>query len=145
MCGLNHVADLIAPGVTLVGHYRSDIHVAELTRKGSHRGAGLAVQHDVDVCRGGADRNAGAGQAREGAGDALAIDLVAGGTVGGVHLLAAGDKKINVIKVVRELTSLGLKEAKDLVDAAPKAIKEGVEKDEAEKIKASLEEQGAKV
>ena len=53
--------------------------------------------------------------------------------------------KINVIKVVRELTALGLKEAKDLVDAAPKPVKEGVTKDEAEKIKAALEEQGAKV
>ena len=56
-----------------------------------------------------------------------------------------GPNKIPVIKVVRELTGLGLKEAKDLVDAAPKAVKEGVTKDEAEKIKAALEEQGAKV
>ena len=62
-----------------------------------------------------------------------------------VVLLAAGDKKINVIKAVREITGLGLKEAKDLVDAAPKAVKEGIAKDEAEKIKAALEEQGAKV
>jgi large subunit ribosomal protein L7/L12 len=56
-----------------------------------------------------------------------------------------GPNKIPVIKVVRELTQLGLKEAKDLVDATPKAVKEGVTKDEAEKIKAALEEQGAKV
>ena len=62
-----------------------------------------------------------------------------------VVLSEVGPNKIPVIKVVRELTGLGLKEAKDLVDAAPKAIKEGVDKDEAEKIKASLEEQGAKV
>jgi large subunit ribosomal protein L7/L12 len=62
-----------------------------------------------------------------------------------VVLSAAGEKKIQVIKVVRELTGLGLKEAKDLVDAAPKPIKEGVGKDEADKIKAALEEQGAKV
>ena len=62
-----------------------------------------------------------------------------------VMLTAVGDKKINVIKAVREITGLGLKEAKDLVDAAPKPIKEGVAKDEAEKIKAALEEQGAKV
>ncbi len=62
-----------------------------------------------------------------------------------VVLTEVGPNKIPVIKVVRELTGLGLKEAKDLVDAAPKAVKEGVEKDEAEKIKASLEEQGAKV
>ena len=60
-------------------------------------------------------------------------------------LTEVGPNKIPVIKVVRELTNLGLKEAKDLVDAAPKPIKEGVAKDEAEKIKAALEEQGAKV
>ena len=62
-----------------------------------------------------------------------------------VVLTEVGPNKIPVIKVVRELTGLGLKEAKDLVDAAPKAVKEGVSKDEAEKIKAALEEQGAKV
>jgi large subunit ribosomal protein L7/L12 len=60
-------------------------------------------------------------------------------------LAEVGPNKIPVIKVVRELTGLGLKEAKDLVDAAPKPVKEGVGKDEAEKIKAALEEQGAKV
>jgi large subunit ribosomal protein L7/L12 len=60
-------------------------------------------------------------------------------------LAEVGPNKIPVIKVVRELTGLGLKEAKDLVDAAPKPIKEGVGKDEADKIKAALEEQGAKV
>ncbi len=60
-------------------------------------------------------------------------------------LTEVGPNKIPVIKVVRELTGLGLKEAKDLVDAAPKAVKEGVAKDEAEKIKAALEDQGAKV
>ena len=60
-------------------------------------------------------------------------------------LAEIGPNKIPVIKVVRELTGLGLKEAKDLVDATPKAVKEGVTKDEAEKIKAALEEQGAKV
>ena len=60
-------------------------------------------------------------------------------------LTEVGPNKIPVIKVVRELTNLGLKEAKDLVDAAPKPIKEGVAKDEAEKIKATLEKVGAKV
>ena len=60
-------------------------------------------------------------------------------------LTEVGPNKILVIKVVRELTGLGLKEAKDLVDAAPKPVKEGVARDEAEKIKAALEEQGAKV
>jgi large subunit ribosomal protein L7/L12 len=62
-----------------------------------------------------------------------------------VMLLAAGDKKINVIKVVREITGLGLKEAKDLVEAAPKAVKEGVPKADAEKLKAKIEAEGAKV
>jgi large subunit ribosomal protein L7/L12 len=60
-------------------------------------------------------------------------------------LTEIGPNKIPVIKVVRELTGLGLKEAKDLVDASPKAVKEGVTKDEAEKIKAALEEVGGKV
>jgi large subunit ribosomal protein L7/L12 len=60
-------------------------------------------------------------------------------------LAEVGPNKIPVIKVVRELTGLGLKEAKDLVDAAPKPVKEGVARDEADKIKAALEEQGAKV
>jgi large subunit ribosomal protein L7/L12 len=62
-----------------------------------------------------------------------------------VVLAAAGDKKIEVIKEVRALTGLGLKEAKDLVEGAPKNVKEGVSKDEAEKVKAQLEKAGAKV
>ncbi len=62
-----------------------------------------------------------------------------------VVLAAAGDKKIQVIKVVRELTGLGLKEAKDLVDGAPKSVKENVSKEDAAKMKAALEEQGATV
>jgi large subunit ribosomal protein L7/L12 len=62
-----------------------------------------------------------------------------------VMLASAGDKKIEVIKEVRAITGLGLKEAKDLVEGAPKAVKEGVTKDEAEKIKATLEKVGAKV
>ena len=62
-----------------------------------------------------------------------------------VVLAAVGDKKIEVIKEVRALTGLGLKEAKDLVEAAPKAVKEGVNKEEADKIKATLEKVGAKV
>ena len=62
-----------------------------------------------------------------------------------VVLAAAGDKKIEVIKEVRALTGLGLKEAKDLVEGAPKPVKEGVSKDEAEKVKATLEKVGAKV
>ncbi len=62
-----------------------------------------------------------------------------------VVLAAVGDKKIEVIKEVRALTGLGLKEAKDLVEAAPKPVKEGIAKDEAEKVKAQLEKAGAKV
>jgi len=62
-----------------------------------------------------------------------------------VVLTSAGQKKIGVIKVVREITGLGLKEAKELVDSAPKPVKEGVSKDEAEEIKAKLEEAGATV
>jgi len=62
-----------------------------------------------------------------------------------VVLAAAGDKKINVIKVVREITGLGLKEAKDLVEGAPKSVKDGVPKADAEKLKAKLEAEGAKV
>ena len=62
-----------------------------------------------------------------------------------VVLAAAGDKKINVIKAVREITQLGLKEAKDLVEGAPKPVKDGVPKADAEKLKAKLEAEGAKV
>jgi large subunit ribosomal protein L7/L12 len=86
---------------------------------------------------------------------AAAMPGAAGATAGAVAaeektefdviLSAAGDKKIQVIKVVRELTGLGLKEAKDLVDGAPKAVKEKIAKAEAEEIKKKLEEQGATV
>ncbi|HIE59229.1 MAG TPA: 50S ribosomal protein L7/L12 [Persephonella sp.] len=85
----------------------------------------------------------------------VAAAPAAGGAAGGaaeeektefdVILQSPGDKKINVIKVVREITGLGLKEAKELVDNAPKPIKEGVSKEEAEQIKAKLEEAGATV
>mgnify|MGYP001482356184 CR=1 FL=1 len=84
-----------------------------------------------------------------------AAPAVAGGEAGAgavaekdefdVVLSAAGDKKVNVIKVVRSVTGLGLKEAKDLVDGAPNTIKEGASKDEAEDIKKQLEEAGASV
>ncbi len=87
---------------------------------------------------------------------AVAVAAMPGGAAAGaapveekteftVVLAAAGDKKIEVIKEVRALTGLGLKEAKDLVEGAPKPVKEGVAKDEAEKIKAQLEKAGAKV
>lgn len=83
--------------------------------------------------------------AMPGAGGAAAAAAVEEKTEFAVHLTNAGDKKINVIKVVREVTSLGLKEAKDLVDGAPKVVKEGVSKDEAEAIKKKFVEVGATV
>jgi len=78
----------------------------------------------------------GGGDAAEAAEEQTAFDVV---------LTGAGDKKIQVIKVVRELTGLGLKEAKDLVDGAPKPVKDGVSKEDAAKMKTALEEQGATV
>jgi large subunit ribosomal protein L7/L12 len=86
-----------------------------------------------------------AGAAPAAAGAAPAAEAAEEQTEFTATLTEIGPNKIPVIKVVRELTGLGLKEAKDLVDAAPKAVKEGIAKDEAEKIKAALEEQGAKV
>ncbi len=79
------------------------------------------------------------------AGEADAGAEEAGGGVKNVVLASAGGQKIAVIKVVREITGLGLKEAKDIVDAAPKAVKEGVESAEAEELKKKLEEAGATV
>ena len=87
---------------------------------------------------------------------AAPVAVAAGGAAGGaaaaeektefdVILASAGDKKINVIKEVRGITGLGLKEAKDLVEGAPKPVKEGIPKDEAEKVKEALEKAGAKV
>jgi large subunit ribosomal protein L7/L12 len=78
----------------------------------------------------------GGGQAAAAVEEKTAFDVV---------LASAGDKKIQVIKVVRELTNLGLKEAKDLVEGAPKAVKTGVSKEDAESMKKKLEESGAKV
>ena len=77
-------------------------------------------------------------------GDAGAEEDAGGGVVN-IELTAAGDKKIDVIKEVRAITELGLKEAKDLVESAPKPLKEGVKKEEAEEIKKKLEAVGAKV
>ena len=83
---------------------------------------------------------------------AVAVPATGGGDAGGeeksefdVVLTAAGGSKLAVVKLVKELTGLGLKEAKDIVDSAPKAIKEGVAKDEAEALKTQLEEAGAEV
>ena len=74
-----------------------------------------------------------------------AAEADSGGGVVNIELTAAGDKKIDVIKEVRAITELGLKEAKDLVESAPKPLKEGVKKEEAEEIKKKLEAVGAKV
>ncbi len=79
------------------------------------------------------------------AGPAAAAAVVEEQTEFNVMLLESGEKKVNVIKVVRELTGLGLKEAKAVVDSAPGVVKEGVSKDEAEAAKKALEEAGAKV
>ncbi len=79
------------------------------------------------------------------AGPAAAAPAVEEQTEFTVMLVTAGDKKINVIKEVRAITGLGLKEAKALVDEAPKPVKEGVSKEEAEKMKAQLEEAGAQI
>ena len=83
--------------------------------------------------------------AAAGGGAAAAAEAPAEKTEFDVILAAIGEKKVNVIKVVRAVTSLGLKEAKDLVEAAPKAVKEGVNKEEAAKIKKQLEDAGATV
>ena len=79
---------------------------------------------------------AGAGEAAEAPAEQTAFDVI---------LKAAGPSKLAVVKLVKDLTGLGLKEAKDLVDGAPKAVKEGISKDEAEGLKKSLEEAGAEV
>lgn len=99
----------------------------------------MKTTYGIEAAAGGAVVMAGGG------GGAAAAAPVEEKTSFDVVLAAAGEKKIQVIKVVREATGLGLKEAKDLVDGAPKPVKEGVSKDEAEKLKKLLEEQGAKV
>jgi large subunit ribosomal protein L7/L12 len=99
----------------------------------------LKETHGIEAAAGGAVMMAapgGGGAAAEAPEEKSTFDVV---------LKNAGDKKIQVIKVVRAATGLGLKEAKDLVEAAPKTVKEGLQKDEAEKLKKELEEQGATV
>ena len=103
----------------------------------------LKDEYGIEPAAGGAVMVAG-----EAAGGSGGADGAAGGdekSEFNVILKAAGDKKINVIKEVRTITGLGLKEAKDLVEAGGKAVKEGVPKDEAEEIKKKLEEAGAEV
>lgn len=108
------------------------LQLAELIKMVEERfGVTAAAPMAVAAAPGG-----GGGQAAAAAEEKTAFDVVLSG---------AGDKKIQVIKVVRELTSLGLKEAKDLVEGAPKTVKSGVTKEEAESMKKKLEENGAKV
>ena len=100
----------------------------------------LKDKHGIEAAAGGVMMAGGGG-----GGAAAPAEKAEEKTTFDVVLKAAGDKKIQVIKVVRTHTGLGLKEAKDLVDGAPKTVKENLPKDEAEKIKKELEEQGATV
>ncbi len=108
------------------------LEAAELSKK-LEEAWGVSAAAPVAVA---AAPGAGGGEAAEAAVEKTEFDVV---------LAAIGDKKINVIKEVRAITGLGLKEAKDLVEAAPKPVKEGVGKDEAEEAKKKLEEAGATV
>ena len=101
----------------------------------------LKDEHGIEPAAGGVMMPAGAG----GAGGGAAAPVEEAKSTFDVVLKAGGDKKIQVIKVVRAATQLGLKEAKDLVEGAPKVVKEGLDKAEAEKLKKELEEQGATV
>ncbi|MBI5182706.1 MAG: 50S ribosomal protein L7/L12 [Nitrospirae bacterium] len=107
------------------------IELAELVKKIEEK-YGVTAVAPVAVAAGGAPGAAAPAAAEE----KTAFDVI---------LASAGDKKIQVIKVVRELTNLGLKEAKDVVDGAPKSLKSGISKEDADKFKAKLEEVGAKV
>jgi large subunit ribosomal protein L7/L12 len=109
------------------------IEAAELSKKLEEKWGVSAAAPVAVAAAGGA---AGGGAPAEAAAEKTEFTVV---------LAAAGDKKINVIKEVRAITSLGLKEAKDLVEGAPKPVKEGVNKDEAAKIKKQLEDAGATV
>jgi large subunit ribosomal protein L7/L12 len=101
----------------------------------------LKDTYQIEPAAGGAVVMAGGG----GGGGGAAAEAEAPKSTFDVVLKAAGDKKIQVIKVVRELTGLGLKEAKDLVEGAPKVVKENLSKEDAEKLKKELEEQGGVV
>ena len=102
----------------------------------------LKETHGIEAAAGGVVMAAGPGGGNTGG---APTEAAAEKTTFDVVLKASGDKKIQVIKVVRAATGLGLKEAKDLVEGAPKTVKEGLGKDEAEKLKKELEEQGATV
>ncbi len=111
--------------------------IASLTLKEAvDLGEYMKVTYGIEPAAAGAVMVAGGGGGAAAVEEKSSFDVI---------LKAVGDKKIQVIKVVREITGLGLKEAKDVVDGAPKPVKQGLTKEEAEKIKASLEEQGATV
>src|SRR4249919_3917046 len=126
---------MAASGVDKVFDELGKMSVLELVelKKKIEEEWGVTAAAPVAVAAPGAAVGAAAGEAAE---EQTAFDVM---------LTGAGDKKIQVIKVVRAVTGLGLKEAKDLVDGAPNAVKEAVAKDEAESIKAQLEEAGAEV
>jgi len=124
------VADIQAIATELSG--LSVMQVAELVKTLEEKWGVSAAAAAPVMMAGGAGASAPAAAAEE-------------KTEFAVHLMAAGANKINVIKAVREVTSLGLKEAKDLVDGAPKVVKEGVTKDEAAAMKKKFEEAGAQV
>jgi large subunit ribosomal protein L7/L12 len=105
----------------------------------------LKEKHGIEAAAGGVMMAAGGGGGGGGGGAAAPAEKEAEKTTFDVVLKTAGDKKIQVIKVVRAATGLGLKEAKDLVEGAPKTVKENIEKADAEKLKKELEEQGATV
>jgi len=121
---------------------------AKITKIGDEL-AGLTLKEAVDL----GDYMKDTYDIEAAAGGAMMMAAPAAGEGGGeeektsfdVVLTGAGDKKIGVIKAVREITSLGLKEAKELVDSAPKAVKEGLSKEEADQLKTQLEEVGASV
>ena len=114
--------------------YLEGVSVLELSELVKEREEKFGVSAAAPVAVAAAGPGAGGGEA-----------AAAEQTEFSVVLTAVGDKKIQVIKAVREVTGLGLKEAKELVDGAPKPVKEGVAKEEAEELKAKLEEQGATV
>ncbi len=123
----------VAPEIKKLGDKLVELTLKQAVDLGKY----LKDEYDIEPAAGAAVVPAapGAGAAEE-AEEQTAFEVV---------LKAAGDKKIQVIKVVREVTALGLKEAKDLVDSAPKAIKEGLPKEEAEALAEKLKEQGADV
>jgi large subunit ribosomal protein L7/L12 len=122
----------VAPEIKALGDQLVGLTLKQAVDLGSY----LKDTYGIEPAAGGAVMMAAAGGAAEEVEEKTAFDVV---------LKGAGEKKIQVIKVVREATGLGLKEAKDLVDGAPKNVKEGISKEDAEALAAKLKEQGADV